>query len=214
MLEDHIAADGLEPANLAIAIANAPVVFPGARRRILPVNRPPEPRPLEVPPPNRKCKMISLRLSAQEYAALHTLYPNYGARNVSDFARLAMHLVIAQPLPAAGPSLAEIPEFGRRLPALQQPGDSPSFLSASHPDHRRKMISLRVTDMEYDLLKAHYRTYGARNISELARLALQRIMASAGSPKDFAAQLSDLEQRLHQLESHVSLLLEREKAAS
>jgi hypothetical protein len=76
------------------------------------------------------------------------------------------------------------------------------------------MISLRVTDMEYDLLKAHYRTYGARNISELARLALQRIMASSGSPKDFAAQLSDLEQRLHQLESHVSLLLEREKAAS
>jgi hypothetical protein len=76
------------------------------------------------------------------------------------------------------------------------------------------MISLRVTDMEYDLLKAHYRTYGARNISELARLALQRIMASAGSPKDFATQLSDLEQRIHQLESHVSLLLEREKAAS
>jgi len=38
--------------------------------------------------------MISLRLSAKEYEALQALYPTYGARSVSDFARLAMKRVM------------------------------------------------------------------------------------------------------------------------
>jgi len=38
--------------------------------------------------------MISLRLSAEEYEALRTLYPKYGARNISDFARLAIQRLV------------------------------------------------------------------------------------------------------------------------
>ena len=38
------------------------------------------------------------------------------------------------------------------------------------------MITLRLTEEEYEALKTRYRIYGARNISELARLALQRLI--------------------------------------
>jgi hypothetical protein len=83
------------------------------------------------------------------------------------------------------------------------------------PDRRRKMISLRLSEAEYELLKTHYRTYGARNISDFARLALQRIATgSAVSQNDFAAKLSEFDARLNTLESHVSLLLERGKVMS
>ena len=87
----------------------------------------------------------------------------------------------------------------------------------SNTDRRKKMISLRLSEVEYGALKAHYRTYGARNVSELARLALQRVMTGSAGPQDgFAAnaKLSELDERLHQVESHVSLLLEREKLMS
>jgi hypothetical protein len=63
--------------------------------------------------------MISLRLSAAEYKTLHTLYPNYGARNLSDFARLAMQRVIGNPLPAAGVSAAKIHELDERLHTVE-----------------------------------------------------------------------------------------------
>lgn len=51
-----------------------------------------------MPKQDRKCKMISLRITAGEYEALHTLYPTYGARNVSDLARLALQHVIGKTL--------------------------------------------------------------------------------------------------------------------
>jgi hypothetical protein len=83
----------------------------------------------------------------------------------------------------------------------------------SDTDHRSKMISLRLSEEEYEVLKSRYRTYGTRNVSELARLALQRIVTGSVDPQDdFAARLLDLEKRLRHLESQVSLLLlEREK---
>ena len=83
------------------------------------------------------------------------------------------------------------------------------------PDRRKKMISLRLSEEEYALLKARYHTCGARNISELARLALQRIMTGSAGPQDpLGAKLSELDERLHQVESRVSLLVEREKSLS
>ena len=79
-------------------------------------------------------------------------------------------------------------------------------------DHRSKMISLRLSEVEYESLKARYRAYGTRNVSELARLALQRIATdSPGAQDGFAAKLSEMDERIRRLESHVSLLLEREK---
>ena len=76
------------------------------------------------------------------------------------------------------------------------------------PDRRRKMISLRLSQTEYELLKTQYRTYGARNVSDLARLALQRIMSGSGRSQDnFAAKLAELDNRVHALESHVALVV-------
>ena len=79
-------------------------------------------------------------------------------------------------------------------------------------DRKQKMISLRLSEVEYEVLKTHYRIYGARNISELARLALQRIVTGSAGPQDgYAAKVSELDERVRQLESQVSLLLERER---
>ena len=69
---------------------------------------------------NRKSKMISLRLSVEEYQALHKLYPSYGARNVSDFARLAMQRVIGHPIPSVNTSVAKIHELDERLSAVEE----------------------------------------------------------------------------------------------
>jgi hypothetical protein len=83
------------------------------------------------------------------------------------------------------------------------------------PDRRKRMISLRLSEEEFELLKTRYRTYGARNVSDLARQALQRIMAGSPGPQnDFARKLAELDDRVHGLESSVSLLLEREKVMS
>jgi hypothetical protein len=90
------------------------------------------------------------------------------------------------------------------------------------PDRRKKMISLRLSEEEFELLKANYHTHGARNVSDLARQALHHIMTGSpvpttGSPvphDDFAAKLAALDNRVHTLESHVSLLLEAEKVMS
>ena len=51
-------------------------------------------------------------------------------------------------------------------------------------ERKKKMISLRISDAEYAVLKSQYRTHGARNVSDLARLALQRIMRASSVPKD------------------------------
>jgi hypothetical protein len=67
---------------------------------------------------------------------------------------------------------------------------------------RKKMISLRLSEAEYEVLKKDYRIYGARNVSDLARLALQRIMhGSIASHDGFSAKLADLDDRVHALES-------------
>jgi hypothetical protein len=75
---------------------------------------------------------------------------------------------------------------------------------------RSKMISFRLSAVEYEALKKEYRTYGARNVSDLARLALQQIMhGSVASHDGFAVKLAELDDRVHALESQVSLLLVR-----
>jgi hypothetical protein len=82
-------------------------------------------------------------------------------------------------------------------------------------DLKTKMISLRLSEEEFELLKARYHTYGARNVSDLARQALQHIMTGSPGPKpDFAAEVAELYQRVHELESRVSLLQAREKVVS
>jgi hypothetical protein len=78
----------------------------------------------------------------------------------------------------------------------------------SDSDRKKRMISLRLCEEDYKALKTQYKTHGARNVSDLARLALQRIMDGLAGPEDtFAAKLAHLEGRVHALESQVSLLM-------
>jgi len=74
------------------------------------------------------------------------------------------------------------------------------------------MISLRVSDAEYVIMKSQYRTHGARNVSDLARLALQQMMNGSKPPIDLAVKLAALENRLSVLESEVSALREQDLA--
>jgi hypothetical protein len=72
------------------------------------------------------------------------------------------------------------------------------------------MITLRLTEEEYEALRNCYRTYGARNVSELARLALQRLIAGPAVPDDACApKLLGLDRRVSALEFSISLLLGR-----
>ena len=79
----------------------------------------------------------------------------------------------------------------------------------SDPDRKRKMISIRLSKVEYEGLKARYGDYGAHNVSELARLALQRMTETAAPQDPFTTRLVQLDQRVQALESQVSNLLER-----
>ncbi len=74
------------------------------------------------------------------------------------------------------------------------------------PDRRTKMISLRLSELEYDILKTRYHEYGARNVSELARIALRRIIAGADAQQGaLAEQIAELDGRLHAVESQLRI---------
>jgi hypothetical protein len=72
---------------------------------------------------------------------------------------------------------------------------------------RTKMISLRLSEGEYEVLKARYRTYGARNVSDLARLALEQVLSTPDTPHNaMIARLAEFDERLQALESSVALI--------
>lgn len=76
------------------------------------------------------------------------------------------------------------------------------------------MISLRISEAEYKALKSRYRNYGARNVSDLTRLALQRIMEQPPGSADVLDSLAAFDARLRRLESQVLLLMEPESATA
>ena len=85
----------------------------------------------------------------------------------------------------------------------------------SDPIRKNRMISLRLSEEEYALLRSRYSSYGARNVSDLARLALDRIMGQApSSDGDLLAKVNDINLRLDAVEQHVALLLDRGKMIS
>jgi len=83
----------------------------------------------------------------------------------------------------------------------------------SYSEGKKKMISLRLSEVEYAGLKSQYSNYGARNVSDLARLALQRIMnGTSFPPNNLAVKLAELDGRLQALESQVACLVQRDLA--
>lgn len=74
-----------------------------------------------------------------------------------------------------------------------------------NPDRKRRMISLRLSEAEFEGLKTHYRIYGARNASDLARLALQRLMTDIPTSQDtIVEKLAELDDRVHALEENAA----------
>ncbi|MCC6587526.1 MAG: hypothetical protein IT168_12590 [Bryobacterales bacterium] len=72
-------------------------------------------------------------------------------------------------------------------------------------DPKCKILTLRLSVTEYQALKALHHAHGARNVSEFARSAIQRVIS--GNPGDSVhAQLMDLYTRIALLESRVDVL--------
>lgn len=80
---------------------------------------------------------------------------------------------------------------------------------------KKKMVILRLSDAEYQMLKLHYRSFGVQSISEFASLALQRTLTeSPVEPDGLKPLVVELDSRVRELESLVSQLMEREKVAN
>jgi len=88
-------------------------------------------------------------------------------------------------------------------------------MSESDINSKNRMISLRLSEAEYQALKTQYRAFGARNVSDMARLALQYIMReSPEAPGSLVDKLAAHDQRLNRVESQLMLLQERDKVMS
>ena len=66
-----------------------------------------------------RSRMISLRLSRKEYEALQALYPAYGARSISDFARLAMKRVLGSSFASEDALLLRLNELDERVSLIE-----------------------------------------------------------------------------------------------
>jgi hypothetical protein len=70
-------------------------------------------------------------------------------------------------------------------------------------DSRQRMISLRVSEAEYKVLKAEYKKYGLASVSDLARLAIRQLIEVASTEQDVGARINLVEARLNILEARV-----------
>jgi hypothetical protein len=69
-------------------------------------------------------------------------------------------------------------------------------------DSRSRMISLRLSRKEYDALQALYPAYGARSISDFARLAMKRVLGSSFASEDaLLLRLNELDERVSLIEA-------------
>ena len=63
------------------------------------------------------------------------------------------------------------------------------------------MISLRVSEEEYENFKQLYSAHGARNLSDFARIAMQRVAGEHDSQEAMNLKLLELDGRLIALEA-------------
>lgn len=69
-----------------------------------------------------------------------------------------------------------------------------------------RMISLRISDEEYEKFKQLYRSHGARSISDFARLSMQRAASIEQDPlhSGLVIRIDNLSARIEALELHFS----------
>jgi hypothetical protein len=69
----------------------------------------------------RKSRMISLRLSNEEYESLRSLYRVHGSRSVSEFARTSMQKVISETMRSPSETVdARLKEIDQKMVLLDQ----------------------------------------------------------------------------------------------
>lgn len=73
------------------------------------------------------------------------------------------------------------------------------------------MIVFYLSPKEYEFPKRH-RKYGAR-VSDLARLAVERLASRSDTQDNLAAALQEIDDRLHNLESQVLVLIKKNIAS-
>jgi uncharacterized protein (DUF1778 family) len=71
---------------------------------------------------------------------------------------------------------------------------------------KTKMISIRVSESEYDLVKSHYAAMGGRSVSAFAREALQVVMRRPAHEKSDRESESDRETQVRQLTDKLNTL--------
>jgi hypothetical protein len=72
-------------------------------------------------------------------------------------------------------------------------------------DYKTKMISLRLSEVEFEFLKTRHQTYGARSVSDLARLAVQWLMQGS-DPAKMPANISSVTEAVANLKVRVATL--------
>ena len=88
---------------------------------------------------SRKTRTLSLRLSAQEFESLKSLYALHGARSVSEFARSAMQSMITRRAMPEGVEL-KIQEIDGRLRVLDSEVARLVKIIESELDGRRGLL--------------------------------------------------------------------------
>lgn len=88
----------------------------------------------------RKDRMISIRVSDEEYASLKLIYRKHGARSISDFARLAMQRVAAADDCLHSDLLGRVEELEERVEGLERKAQ----VKAAPAEDCRNISSLSV----------------------------------------------------------------------
>ncbi len=73
---------------------------------------------------------------------------------------------------------------------------------------KSRMISLRLSNEEYESLRSLYRVHGSRSVSEFARNAMQRVIGEARVPAvNVEGRLQELDEKMNLLDQEVSRLV-------
>ena len=75
------------------------------------------------------------------------------------------------------------------------------------PTRKNRIISLRLSEEEYESLKSRYASHGVRSLSEFARDAMHRVLGEEpASPVDLRNRVRLLDGKVALLEGEVSRL--------
>jgi len=77
-------------------------------------------------------------------------------------------------------------------------------------ERKVRVMSLRLSEMEYQAMRKLYRSVGASSISDFARLAMKRtIKQSDAEESELLGKLREMEGRINAIEGRLSVILEK-----